>query len=1763
MKLTPEFPSLSSASSKTTAHPHIIDASSHAGARLVLPLDNALLDAEFTRTGRDLTVEAHGHRPVVITDYFSQEAAPALLSSTGKQIRGETVGVLTGNPAANQYAGPVEGAGPIGKVEKLAGDVFIKRANGDEMQLQEGDEVYQNDIVRTEGDGSIGITFVDGSVFTLGNDARMTLDSLVYDPATGEGSSSVTVIKGMFKFISGDIAANNPGDMVVETPVATIGIRGTTGGGHVIGPGADNQFFLEPNADGTVGWFDVTTDAGTVSMNQPYMNVGISDISTPPPPPSFTTPDALLPQLHSVNNVLPEGRYDSRPDSGNNNDSQQPQQQNDAQPDGTEGGEQQTSAEGEGEETSAEDTGEPQAAEQQSTEEQSASDEGQNTEGEAPTEGENPEASELLGQEGQLSGETPPQQTEGENTNGEQQAAEQTAEGTNSDNLTEVEGANQELAQSGNENFDGQQNAGDGQQQQTQQRQEKHDPTDNPVDQFVHKGTADQFVNNGNAASSGNSTGQHTAGTGSTQGTGVKTQGQTVAQNTVQNKPKADGTNDFFQTVQEQIRLGNLPPDALTNPALREAVRDALSGNGNPGTGTNTPPPTGTNPNPGTNPSTPPPTDGSTTPPPTGTDGGGNTGSGGTTSGYVNRPSLNAAITETINGGAGNDRFVVNEWAKYANPTASGGTHIADRLIGGAGDDILLLNDHQNFYSTNQQYFNQNSSGIDTIVFADADFDDDGIHYETQLFASLEGGDSGTFDIFGQSDHNTLTLKLGERDAQIGIESMAGGESLILDNSGNTVSLMGNPNGAIVSLLGSTTLTTNNSAWIIKAEGGTQNITSGTGSDIVGVFGGTGHMINSGAGLDDIYVDNSSNVTVDAGAGDDRIELENVTGASLSGGAGNDEFEIDNSTNVTILGGDGDNFYELDGDNTSASITGGTGIDTFNIEGGGNYTLDGGNNGGAPGNHFDIHHFSGVANIEVQVSNTIDSLDIHHLQSGGVVNINNSHAATVTLEAFDALEENDTFNDYGSNDLHISHLFGDGDVVLKDFFSGNNEYNLNTIYHTQYHLTRGLEGDRYIRDLSMDDYQDHVNGVIDFSAISDPSVDLTVNNGDPLSGSQIDIDGVVFVFVNDGRGTYNAPDGGVGAFVIDITDDGSTGDFGVDTTTTNGIMNYIQSQVGYPTVMQDHLLIFENISIGADIFYNSNIPGIDNGTLTSSSYDQLGTAGSEETVDDAITWASVYDDHVRLDQAEQKIYGRDGHDRLIADANNVKLYGDAGNDTLIVSNTSIGNATLDGGAGFDTLDLSVFTENLTINMGASSETVSGMNHDVKSDTFEHVITGSGNDSITGKSGGAYNIMEGGAGNDTITGGTGTINTISYQHAFNNTDNIGVTVDLAANTMAGGSTDAGTDTFTNIHNAIGSIYNDTLTGNGQNNVLYGGAGADAIDGGTGNNTLIGGAGNDLIQLGSNSARDTVVMDHDAWSDTGSYDTISGFDNGLLASADAIDISHIKHEIGAHEHDFFDLIDQGILKLSDNGGDAQVSINNFMIAEFAGTSHTSLKWNHFITSENSNVSTNNGTAGNDVIFAGPTTHYGYGGDDTFQINSPSATVYGDMGEDTFVLNNAGQLNAGTLYINGGSTASVDGDFDTLVLDHLGTIDFDTINGDGIITTNFSGIEILDLFGSNITNFGIDDVMNLTDGTDVFSLVINDSTFQATGTTINNLNFAAGDGWQNLGNTDAWMEGNTLNLDLPDIHETEYTTYKATDGTNDVYVHVNNEISASGAT
>jgi Ca2+-binding RTX toxin-like protein len=136
-----------------------------------------------------------------------------------------------------------------------------------------------------------------------------------------------------------------------------------------------------------------------------------------------------------------------------------------------------------------------------------------------------------------------------------------------------------------------------------------------------------------------------------------------------------------------------------------------------------------------------------------------------------------------------------------------------------------------------------------------------------------------------------------------------------------------------------------------------------------------------------------------------------------------------------------------------------------------------------------------------------------------------------------------------------------------------------------------------------------------------------------------------------------------------------------------------------------------------------------------------------------------------------------------------------------------------------------------------------------------------NDDLTGTPG--DDTIDGLAGNDTLTGDAGDnhldggegIDTVSYASAPAGDGGAGVNVDLAGG-LATVAAYGNTDYLSNIENAIGSGYDDVLSGNDGNNVLDGGAGDDLLDGGAGDDSLIGGSGTDTVHFSGNSSDYTV-------------------------------------------------------------------------------------------------------------------------------------------------------------------------------------------------------------------------------------------------------------------------------------------------------------------
>lgn len=139
------------------------------------------------------------------------------------------------DPARAQNSPSDAAIKPIGKVVSAVGPVTVEHVNAvvvqaalgnPAAQTKVGDPIYLGDIVATGGNAKVGITFTDGTAFDLSSNARMVMTEFIYDPNSKSNSTLLSLTKGTFTFVAGKIAKS--GDMKIDTPVATMGIRGTT-----------------------------------------------------------------------------------------------------------------------------------------------------------------------------------------------------------------------------------------------------------------------------------------------------------------------------------------------------------------------------------------------------------------------------------------------------------------------------------------------------------------------------------------------------------------------------------------------------------------------------------------------------------------------------------------------------------------------------------------------------------------------------------------------------------------------------------------------------------------------------------------------------------------------------------------------------------------------------------------------------------------------------------------------------------------------------------------------------------------------------------------------------------------------------------------------------------------------------------------------------------------------------------------------------------------------------------------------------------------------------------------------------------------------------------------------------------------------------------------------------------------------------------------------------------------------------------------------
>ena len=117
-------------------------------------------------------------------------------------------------------------AADAGEVKVVQGNAYLERG-GERLALKVGMPVREADVVVTGSNGTVGITFADNSLLSIGPNSNFTLERYVFNSTTYAGQFDSRLTKGTLAGVSGKIVKQSPEAMRVHTPSAIMGVRGT------------------------------------------------------------------------------------------------------------------------------------------------------------------------------------------------------------------------------------------------------------------------------------------------------------------------------------------------------------------------------------------------------------------------------------------------------------------------------------------------------------------------------------------------------------------------------------------------------------------------------------------------------------------------------------------------------------------------------------------------------------------------------------------------------------------------------------------------------------------------------------------------------------------------------------------------------------------------------------------------------------------------------------------------------------------------------------------------------------------------------------------------------------------------------------------------------------------------------------------------------------------------------------------------------------------------------------------------------------------------------------------------------------------------------------------------------------------------------------------------------------------------------------------------------------------------------------------------
>ena len=192
--------------------------------------------------------------------------------------------------------------GSIGNIDQLEGKGVVDRKDGEKnITIEQSLDILQYDTVKT-GNGKVGILFIDETRVDVTQHSKLIIDEFVYDPNSKTGKLNLSAKLGTVRYASGQIAKNSKQNVIITTPTATIGVRGTDFSMTIDELGGSTIILLpscDVNGNCLVGEISVESAAGQVILNQAFQATQVFVPENPPTPP--VTLDL---EIDMINNML-------------------------------------------------------------------------------------------------------------------------------------------------------------------------------------------------------------------------------------------------------------------------------------------------------------------------------------------------------------------------------------------------------------------------------------------------------------------------------------------------------------------------------------------------------------------------------------------------------------------------------------------------------------------------------------------------------------------------------------------------------------------------------------------------------------------------------------------------------------------------------------------------------------------------------------------------------------------------------------------------------------------------------------------------------------------------------------------------------------------------------------------------------------------------------------------------------------------------------------------------------------------------------------------------------------------------------------------------------------------------------------------------------------------------------------------------------------------------------------------------------------------